>query len=90
MPKALRDFLGMAFYFWSNEYSGTKMEPIHIHISKGIPTENSTKVWITKDGIELCNNNSKLSSNELKKALDYIDHNRNNIIIAWYNHFGNL
>ncbi|MBR0350554.1 MAG: DUF4160 domain-containing protein [Clostridia bacterium] len=30
-------------YFWSNENE----EPIHVHISKGIPVSNSTKIWLT-------------------------------------------
>jgi hypothetical protein len=42
MPKALRDFLGMSFFFWSNETSGTGLEPIHIHVCKGDPTVNAT------------------------------------------------
>ena len=33
-------------YFWSNE--NDPLEPIHVHISKGTPTSNATKVWITK------------------------------------------
>ena len=40
------EFLGYKIYFWSNE----NYEPIHVHISKGNPTINSTKVWLTKAG----------------------------------------
>ena len=29
-------------YFWTNE--GKPLEPIHVHISQGSPTEHSTKV----------------------------------------------
>lgn len=47
---------------WSNENN----EPIHIHISKGKPTPNSTKVWLTKSGdCILANNKSKNPSKEL-------------------------
>lgn len=35
---------GYTVYFWSNE-SG---EPIHVHVSKGKPTPNATKIWLTK------------------------------------------
>ena len=42
LPKAVRDFLGLCFYFWSNE-GGDNREPIHVHISKGKPTANATK-----------------------------------------------
>ena len=49
MPKALLDFMGYCIYFWSNENN----EPIHVHISKGVQTENATKFWITRENIEL-------------------------------------
>ena len=35
-------------YFWTNE--NKPIEPIHVHIAKGKPTENATKVWITSTG----------------------------------------
>lgn len=35
---------GYKIYFWSNENN----EPIHVHISKGKPSPDSTKVWLTK------------------------------------------
>ena len=84
MPKALLDFLGYCFYFWSNENG----EPPHIHISKGTPTENATKVWITKDGIELGQNNSNIPPNDLKKIMRYVLLNRADILANWYSHFG--
>jgi hypothetical protein len=46
MPKALRDFLGLSFFFWSNEQSGGTLEPVHIHICRGKPSSHSTKVWL--------------------------------------------
>ncbi|MGL5328565.1 MAG: DUF4160 domain-containing protein [Peptostreptococcaceae bacterium] len=88
MPKALLDFLGYKLYFWSNEYSGTKLEPIHIHVSKGEPTEDATKIWIKPDGIELCNNNSQISPSDLKKIMKYIANNRAKVVDRWYKHFG--
>jgi len=89
MPKALRDFLGLSFYFWSNESSGNDLEPIHIHVSKGSPSANATKIWIKQDGtIELCHNNSNLTLSELSKSMEYIKANSNAIIAEWYRHFG--
>jgi hypothetical protein len=65
------------------------LEPIHIHISRGNPTPHATKVWIKPDGtLELANNNSHLKPKELASALEYIALNRNDIIAAWYEHFG--
>lgn len=52
LPKPLLDFMGYAFYFWSNENE----EPVHIHVSKGKQTENATKFWIKRDEIELVHN----------------------------------
>ena len=89
MPKALRDFLGLSFFFWSNEASGKTLEPIHIHVCKGSPTENATKIWLRQDGsVELCHNNSNLLPKELARALNYIECNYNAIVAEWYRHFG--
>lgn len=30
-------------YFWMNE--GNPHEPVHVHVSKGIPSQNATKMW---------------------------------------------
>lgn len=46
---------GYRVFFWSNEGH----EPIHVHIRKGVPTQSSTKIWLTKQGgCVLANNNS--------------------------------
>ncbi|MFQ8722376.1 DUF4160 domain-containing protein [Enterocloster sp.] len=37
---------GYKVFFWSNENG----EPIHVHIGKGKPTPNATKIWLTKVG----------------------------------------
>lgn len=44
-----------------------------MHISKGKPSINSTKVWITKTGgCILANNNSKIPEKELNRLLEII------------------
>ena len=35
-------------YFWADE--NDPLEPIHVHVSRGVPSGNSTKIWITKSG----------------------------------------
>ncbi len=41
-------------YFWTNE--NKPLEPVHIHVSKGKPTANATKIRITQAGKSyLCN-----------------------------------
>ncbi|MCL2845090.1 MAG: DUF4160 domain-containing protein [Chitinivibrionia bacterium] len=89
MPKVLVDYLGLVFYFWANEFGGNKLEPVHIHVSRGKQEENATKIWIKTDGsLEVANNNSKLTQKELSKALEYIETNKNDIIAQWYMFFG--
>jgi hypothetical protein len=91
MPKVLMDYLGFVFYFWSNEFSGKNLEPIHVHISRGKQTSNSTKVWIKPDGsLEVANNNSELSQKELSAVLEYIETNKNDIIAEWYKFFADF
>lgn len=38
---------GYTVYFWSNEND----EPIHVHVSKGKPTPNATKIWLTRSAV---------------------------------------
>ena len=45
--------------FWSNENN----EPIHVHVTKGKPTPNATKIWLTKSGgCIVASNGSKISN----------------------------
>lgn len=49
---------GYKVYFWANE----KGEPIHVHVSKGKPSPNGTKIWLTKTGgCILASNGSNIS-----------------------------
>lgn len=83
LPNIL-ELMGYKIYFWSSEYK----EPIHVHISKGKPVQNSTKVWLTKSGgCILANNKSNISSKDLSELLDTIANNYFYIISAWKKHF---
>lgn len=58
MPQIFR-FGEYWIYFWTNE--NEPLEPVHIHVAKGAPTANATKIWITSTGhCLLCNNNSRI------------------------------
>ena len=58
-------------YFWSNE--GEPMEPIHVHVSKGRPSKNAAKIWLTKSGgCILASNPEHISSKELGTLLEII------------------
>ena len=60
---------GYKVYFWSNE----NQEPVHVHISKGKPTPNSTKVWLTRTGgCILASNGSSISQKELNEWMEII------------------
>ena len=60
---------GYKIYFWSNEFG----EPIHVHVSKGKPSANATKVWLTKSGgCILANNGSDIPKKELYELLEFI------------------
>jgi hypothetical protein len=74
------ELLGYKIYFWSNENS----EPIHVHISKGVPTSNATKIWLTKSGgCLVANNNSRIPTKDLNDLLDTITTNYFFIIDQW-------
>ena len=77
-------FIGYKIYFWSNENN----EPIHIHISKGTLTENSTKLWITKaGGCIIANNNSRIPEHELNKLINVIARHYFLIINKWKEYY---
>ncbi|MBR3198873.1 MAG: DUF4160 domain-containing protein [Bacilli bacterium] len=72
-------------YFWSNENN----EPIHVHISKGKPTSNSTKVWLTKaGGCILANNSSRIPQKELNSLLEIVGLYYFKIVSKWKETYG--
>ena len=84
MPNLFK-YLGYTIYFWANE----NFEPIHVHISKGNPQANSTKVWLTKSGnCILENNNSKIPNKDLKNLLIAIETNYFLIVSEWKAFYG--
>lgn len=71
-------------YFWSNENN----EPIHVHVGKGKPSANATKIWLTvSGGCIVANNGSRISQNELNKLLEIIAAQYFMICAEWKNHF---
>lgn len=60
---------GYKIYFWSNEQG----EPVHVHISKGKPSPNGTKKWLTKTGgCILASNGSSIPKKELNELMEFI------------------
>lgn len=78
-----------SIYFWSNE--SDPLEPILVHISEGRATSNATKIWITSTGKNvICNNNSHIPTNILKKLSRFIEANSSMIIEEWLSRFGEI
>lgn len=60
---------GYKVYFWSNENN----EPIHVHVSKGKPSPNGTKLWLTRSGgCILASNGSRIPDAELNELMEFI------------------
>jgi len=71
---------GYVIFFWSNEND----EPIHVHIAEGSPSENATKIWLTREGGCIsANNNSRISQRELNHLLKIIQTEYEDICAKW-------
>ena len=76
-------------YFWANE--NKPLEPVHVHVSKGKPSANATKFWITKTGkCLLANNNSDYDSRTLNYLSKAIEANKDIVIVKWLSFFGEI
>lgn len=76
-------------FFWTNENS--PLEPIHVHVAEGSPTDNATKIWITQTGKGLlCHNKSSIPNNKLTHIIRIIEANSDEIIKKWYEFFGEI
>ncbi len=83
MP-TLVEIYGYRVFFWSNETG----EPVHVHVCKGKPTANATKIWLPPESNPvLANNNSNIPDKELKRILKMVALNRDSIIAQWYDYF---
>lgn len=89
MPQLLR-FGSYRIYFWSNE--GLPPEPIHVHVSNGIPTADATKVWITQNGRALLanQNDKRIPPKILAHLLEMIEAQSDDIVDAWMERFGTV
>lgn len=67
-------------------------EPVHVHISKGKPTPNATKIWITQTGrCIVCHNKSNIPERELNIICEDISLHFFQIIEKWKEiHAGNI
>lgn len=75
---------GYKVFFWSNENG----EPIHVHVTKGVPNPNATKIWLTKNGgCILASNSSRIPNKDLNELMDFISAQFFLICDKWKEHF---
>ena len=88
MPQLFR-IGGYKIYFWKNE--NQPLEPVNVHISKGKPSANATKVWLTADkNCKLCHNRSRIPKNFLHNIMNLIADNSDIILDKWKETFGEV
>ena len=76
-------------YFWSDEQM--PLEPIHVHVCPGRPGKNATKIWITKaGGCVLENNNSQIPLHTLHNIMQIISARSGEVKEKWLEFFGDI
>ena len=65
-------------FFWSNENN----EPVHV--TKGKPAANATKIWLTKNGgCIIADNKERIPARELNELLEIIQAQHFLICVEW-------
>ena len=76
-------------FFWANE--NEPIEPIHVHVTKGIPRKEATKIWITSTGkCLIANNKSNIPDIILRRIVRVIEARSDEIIRKWSDFFGEV
>jgi len=70
-------------FFWSNENN----EAIHVHVSRGTISPNSTKIWLTKSGGAVVAKKSRIPNKDLNEVIDVITDNHAYICKRWKEYF---
>ena len=80
---------GYVIYFWINE--NNPLEPIHVHVSEGKPSPDATKIWITRSGrCLLQNNHSNIPEKQLRTIMRIIESRSFEVIRKWKEAFGEV
>ncbi|MBR6080958.1 MAG: DUF4160 domain-containing protein [Treponema sp.] len=88
MPQVF-SFGSYKVYFWLNE--GEPLEPVHVHVSKGKPSANSTKIWISSAGkCSVANNKSQIPVKTLDNIVRLIETQYMLVFSRWKETFGEL
>lgn len=81
MPQVYK-VLGYLIFFWSHEDN----EPVHVHVCKGKPQKDATKIWMEKVP-RLAHNKSDIPVKDLNRIMKWLAANRAMIIMRWHDHF---
>lgn len=82
MPKIFT-IKGYIVYFWSNEND----EPVHVHVAKGAPRPNATKIWLTKSGgCVLAKKQDDVAQKDLNELMEIIAAQHFLICLQWKQH----
>ena len=74
-------------YFWTNE--GLPPEPVHVHVTDGVPSKDDTKIWITSaGGAMVCHNKGDIPDHRLHEILDILVSQSLYIVGRWRDVFG--
>ncbi len=88
MPQVFR-IGGYLVFFWINE--NDPLEPVHVHVSEGKPSPNATKIWITRSGgCLLQNNNSAIPEKQLRAIMKILEARSFEIVRMGKETFGSL
>ena len=80
---------GYLVFLWTQE--GDPLEPIHFHITDGVPSSNSTKVWLTSAGhCLLCHNKSRIPEEKLRRIMMIAEARHKSIEEKWMDYFGEI
>ena len=75
---------GYRVFFWSNEVG----EPVHVHVCKGAPTPDATKIWLTsRGGCILAHNHGRIPRSTLTELLEIIAAQHDLICSKWREFF---
>lgn len=86
MPQLFK-FGNYVIYFWSNE--NMPAEPVYVHVNEKRPSQNGTKIWITRSRHTVIDHNaSKIPTAKLRMICRYIEANADEVIDEWEKHFG--
>lgn len=75
---------GYKIYLLSNENN----ESVHVHIAKGMPVPNGTKLWLTRSGgCIVASNGSNISQKELNELMAFVSAQYFLICLEWKKFF---